>query len=315
MSGDGRRNAVVLVTDGHIFPAAAFAAIRLAAMNDRVDTDILVFCNSPADIENARVLSLPFRVLPLIFPPGLKLPPTYYRLFAPVALGATYRRVLYLDVDTYVHGPVLFRLFDIDMGGRAVAAVCDPVVVFRPDERELAFAFGGRHERYFNAGVLLIDTRAYIDGKLLAGMVPMIVDAPLSYLDQSALNKSLDGNWVELSPSFNLFVNSWTSWLPHAFPPVVVHFAGKQKPWYGPELSYDHPAGAEMQRFFPRSPWKAFLSQHDAQKRTMRRLRLAMSYEKLFHRTTDLLRYYRETAFADVEAGLTVRHLEHIPAV
>ena len=37
------RNAVVLTADAAIFPAAAFAATRLAMLNRRTDTDVIVF--------------------------------------------------------------------------------------------------------------------------------------------------------------------------------------------------------------------------------------------------------------------------------
>jgi hypothetical protein len=63
-----RRNAVALAADARLFPAAVFAAARLASLNDRADTDIIVFTNADAEREKAAGLGLPFLVRPVIAP-------------------------------------------------------------------------------------------------------------------------------------------------------------------------------------------------------------------------------------------------------
>jgi lipopolysaccharide biosynthesis glycosyltransferase len=313
----GGRNAVVFATDGHLFPAAMFAATRVAALNDRADTDVVVFCSSPMDEARARISRLPFSVYPLIFPPGLELWTTYYRLFAPVALASRYRRIVYLDVDTYVHRPTIFRLFDLDMAGMSIAAVRDPIVAFKSDQAELDTTIGGGHRRYLNAGVMMIDTAAYVDRKLLNRLLEIVPNRWLPYLDQSALNTVLKGDWMELSPGFNMFINQWATWVRRAFPPAVVHFAGPRKAWLGTEYVYNHPAAIEMARFFAGSPWPRFLTRFEDAKKKLTRVILPRGIlaadDPDYEHNDQRLEYYRETSFADVEAGLTVRRAEFIP--
>jgi lipopolysaccharide biosynthesis glycosyltransferase len=313
----GGRNAVVFATDGHLFPAAMFAARRVAAFNDRADTDVIVFCSSPMDEARARISRLPFSVYPLVFPPGIDLPPTYYRLFAPVALASGYRRIVYLDVDTYAHRPSVFRLFDLDMAGMAVAAVRDPVIAFKPDQAELDATVGSGHRRYFNSGVMMIDTAAYVDRKLLKRLIELISNRQLAYIDQSALNVALRGDWMELSPSFNMFITQWATWVRRAFPPAVVHFAGPRKAWLGAEYVYNHPAAVEMARFFAGSPWPRFPTQFEDAKKKLTRMVIPRGAiagdDPNYRHQAERLAYYRETSFADVEAGLTLRRSEFIP--
>jgi lipopolysaccharide biosynthesis glycosyltransferase len=255
-------------------------------------------------------------VLPFEFPPALRtLSPTHYRLFAPVALGATYGRVLYLDVDTYVHTSALFRLFDIDLEGHALAAVRAPTVSFLPDEGELSAVFGKARHPYLNAGVLLLDTRRYADQGLLGRMIGFIRHKDLRlYLDQTLLNMVLQGDWLELSPAFNQTIRVWETWVREVYPPVVVHFAGRRKPWHGSQRVSGHPAAAAMERYFENSPWKSFLvDQQRLYKETDRDRRGPGEYEQRLKLRREMLAYYRETVFADVKAGITVPDLSRIP--
>src|SRR5436190_2150346 len=147
------RNAIVLASDGHLFPAAAFAAARLVGLKDRADTDVIVFTEPGAATSAAR-LPLPFATRPLTPPEGTNLSPHYLRFFIPEALP-TYERILYLDTDTYAEDARLFRLFDLDMGGHVFAGVRDAVIAFVPGSDELSAILGPGNTRYMNSGVLL----------------------------------------------------------------------------------------------------------------------------------------------------------------
>src|SRR5712671_5882422 len=116
------RNAVVLASDERLFPAAAFAAARLVALNDRADTDVFVFTESRL-AATAAGLRLPFLTRALTAPHGATLAPHYLRFLIPEALPAHYARVLYLDTDTYAEDARLFRLFELDMGEYVFAGV------------------------------------------------------------------------------------------------------------------------------------------------------------------------------------------------
>ena len=260
------RKAIVLVADEKIFPAAIFAVRRLASLNYRADTDIIVFTDSDRDLQIARAEKTPYHVSPMLFPEGIRATAAYFRLFIPNLLDKTHERVLYLDVDTYAESSKLFGLLDLPMRGYFIAAVRDLVIAYLPDQRELDATLSGGHTKYLNTGVLLIDTQAYNASGAIVRIVNQIKQSAVArgYPDQTVLNRELDGNWLELSPSFNMFLSALGSRVSQAFEPVITHFAGRTKPWHGPRFTSLHPARAEMERFFPRSPWKNFLPKFSA---------------------------------------------------
>jgi len=295
------RDAVVFFSDGPRFPAAAFAATRAAALNDRADVDVIVFTNDRKIVDSAKRARWPFKVAPLVLRPGVELPPHFYRLFIPGLLGDSYRRLLYLDDDIYLEDRRPFALFDIDMAGHAIAAVRDIVIAFVPDRDELARTLRTAGTKYFNDGVMLIDCAAFNHFQIprsLPRLISRITSGP-SYLEQTVLNMVLDGNWLELSPAFNLFAYASGSFVGRAFPPAIIHFAGAEKPW---RVATEHTkVAAEMAAFFGSSPWRNFFSLSALQP-----LRQPPHKRVVLERIGEPLRsYLRRTTFADVLAGIT----------
>lgn len=311
------RNAVVLVSDAKIFPAAVFAANRLAALNDRDDTDIFIFTDSAAELRAAPTRGYPFKVVPIVPPGGVALRAMYFRMVVPVQMASRYARVLYMDVDMYAESAALFRLFDLDLRGHTIAAVRDYVVAFLPDQQELDAVFEGRHDRYFNSGLILVDCARYVARGALAGLW-QYGTRPIEvlYADQSILNRYFDGDFLELSPAFNLFASERPTPLAKVCPPVITHFAGPDKPWMGGLFRREHPARAEMERYFPTSPWKGFLPSFFNLATIARPPQRAQTHSVAwgFEGAAPVARYLRETEFADVTAGITQLHLEALPA-
>ena len=310
------RNAVVLATDANLFPAAAFAADRLAGLNNRGDTDVIVFTNSVAAREQALRLELPFAVKPVVAPKQFT-DATFFRLFVLEELAAAYRRVIYLDVDTWVESAALFALFDLDMRGKVLAAVRDAVVAFVPGLPERQMVLGPNGTKYLNAGVLMVDAERYGRDGVLTRLLRIIrKSGELLHRDQSALNILLQGDWLELSPAFNLFAIEWDTFVTRVVKPVVVHFAGEGKPWRGARFTLNHPARAAMESWFPKSPWKDFLPRFFTVRDA---LALASeqkpgNFDMAFRGKAAFVRYLRETEFADVTAGLTELHLGYLPS-
>lgn len=311
------RNAVVLASDARIFPAAVFAAERLATLNPRADTDVLVFTDAAAERAKAAALSLPFAVRPAATPHGLSEAAFFLRFAILDELARSYRRILYLDVDIWAEDARLFALFDLDMQGHAIAAVRDAVVAFIPGNDERVTTVGTDSTKYLNSGVLLVDAARYRADGIAARLEKIVRRArrPFQHRDQSALNLLLKGDWLELSPCFNLLAAQWATFVPRVCPPVLVHFTGPSKPWHGPHFAYDHPARAAMEHWFPRSAWKDFLPRFVDLARVLdpaKAPRLG-NFDMAFPGKAAFVAFLAETRFADETAGLTTLHRQFLP--
>lgn len=78
--------------------------------------------------------------------------------------------------------------------------------------------------------------------------------------EQSAVNYVLDGDWLELSQSFNMLSGIWATPVRNAFEPIIVHFAGPIKPWHGAYFKAVHPMPGELERYLQSTPWKGFIA-------------------------------------------------------
>lgn len=81
----------------------------------------------------------------------------YYRLLLGELLPADVSRILYLDVDIIVNGP-LFEFYQTDLGKSLLGVADDPMIQgnFSPAQQEI-FAGYAEPVRYFNSGVILYD--------------------------------------------------------------------------------------------------------------------------------------------------------------
>jgi len=258
-------NVIGIAADGAQFPPAAFLAQKLAAMNPRDDTDVLLVSDSARDLGVANAWGGLGCKLALINS-GIRFTgdgrvsgAAFYRLALPRLSGA--RRLLYLDTDTFPDSAALFDLFDLDMRGHAIAAVRDVEVTCldTPIKRaELNLAGRAHDRRYFNSGVLLVDTDCFEQQTVENRCLREVAANDLH--DQAALNKVMNGQWLELSPAFNMTPIAYLAGLHRAIRPVITHFMGRAKPWHGALFYLDHPARREIEAFIPRSPWPTFLA-------------------------------------------------------
>lgn len=115
-------------------------------------------------------------------------------------------RVLYLDIDTIVTGDIS-EVFDLDMGGYAMAAVREPGRCKNP------FV-------YYNTGVLLIDLPAMGAHGIADDLINMVNRRKLDFPDQDAVNLRCQGRIKEISPIYNSC--PWTS---QPLDAKIIHFA------------------------------------------------------------------------------------------
>jgi lipopolysaccharide biosynthesis glycosyltransferase len=337
----GTKFAVALVSDENQFPVAVFLASQLTRLNPRDDTDIVIVSDANAEMAkahdfgvSARLFSVGDQLANARFPTSNYVSrATYYRLYLAELFAGDYRRILYIDLDTYVHDARIFRLLDLEMDNHSIGGVRDTMIghtALPINLTELRNTLSKNSLKYLNGGINLIDVKRFSAQDIRNKVIELISQGklPLQYNDQTALNAALDGDWLELSPSFNMVVPLWNSFVRDVCDPVVVHFAGPNKPWHGPAFVEDHPVKPELERFLAATPWKDFRSRFFNVK-TMARTAPKLSLGPGLQRPTrpairsimtrahfdmkGFVEYLTQTPFADVADGITTLDLDRIP--
>ncbi|NLS07922.1 glycosyltransferase family 8 protein [Rhizobium sp. P32RR-XVIII] len=163
---------------------------------------------------------------------------TFSRIVLPRFLPATCSRVLYLDGDILVLNG-LEDLWNIDLGDAVIGAV--------PDYCLDSVASNGRSpksslrvERYFNAGVLLIDLAKWRNERISERALEYLDRFPTAeYSDQDALNAVCDGKWKVLEHTWNFQFDPSQMIASTALEQklAIVHFVTYVKPWKPGSLS------------------------------------------------------------------------------
>jgi len=161
---------------------------------------------------------------------------TYARLLLPDLLKA--ERVLYLDSDILCLKPLL-PLLETDLAGAALGAVVEkrmPTLAADPPVGSPISC--DLRQPYFNAGLLLLDLGKARQSGLFKEAARILASYPKSckVYDQSALNYSVDGAFLQLDPSWNV-QNHYDDFRPCAAlqqlkrKALNVHFVTRSKPW------------------------------------------------------------------------------------
>ena len=124
------------------------------------------------------------------------------RLLLPEVLEASLTRVLYLDADVLVTGS-LQPLWRTRLQGAVLGAVVDAIDAgLQQSAAEVRDV--PRVQRYFNAGVLLIDLQRWRDEGISAQALAYLQAHPdTPFTDQDALNVACDGRWLALDARWN----------------------------------------------------------------------------------------------------------------
>ncbi len=139
--------------------------------------------------------------------------------------------------------PGLSRLAGFDLEGRPLAAAYDMIFLmdmkgeddalvrmFRRSRRKLGLDLA---TPYFNAGLMAIDRAAWAKEKLTERVTKALADEPERYafMEQDALNATLQGRFAPLSPRFNFMGDFFLLDLERRIDPIVLHFVNSPKPW------------------------------------------------------------------------------------
>lgn len=157
---------------------------------------------------------------------------TYARLLLPRILPPETRRAIYLDCDILVCSDLSY-LAEADLGDATIGAVMDPIDALIKQDDPKAEGLP-RVEKYFNAGVLVIDMERWRHRGVSERAHEYLIGNPETpFWDQDALNVACDGSWVALDEAWN-FQRHLTLPLHEArrtVAPRIIHYISSTKPW------------------------------------------------------------------------------------
>jgi len=166
----------------------------------------------------------------------------YARLFLDGLLPPEYSRILYIDGDVQIVGP-LDGLIESDLPAESVGAIADPMAILlkagAPESPRFAAYFDGigvnsvPNAPYFNSGVLLINRASWVGISRTA--LKLLSEQPelCLFQDQSALNFAAHKVMVPMSFKWNFPIFLRNGGLERAIRPTIYHFMSKPKPWDG----------------------------------------------------------------------------------
>ena len=141
-------------------------------------------------------------------------------------------KVLYLDCDTLVDGP-LEALWNSPVDGLAVGVVRD---IWNVDK--YVSKLGMKSKDYFNSGMMLINCRYWRENNLSGKMLEYARGRNVEFCDQDTLNKVIDEHKLMLPMKFN-YLEPWWRGCYHEYGgenlalyaeaksnPVIIHFTG-----------------------------------------------------------------------------------------
>ncbi|WCT14910.1 glycosyltransferase family 8 protein [Mucilaginibacter jinjuensis] len=171
----------------------------------------------------------------------------YFRLLFTEILPKTIDKALFLDSDLIVTGSVK-ELAEYQFKDEYLLAVDDAEVTSHVERlNKLGFPI----KRYFNAGVLLINFKAWradgVAGEFI-GLANQYMDK-LEWWDQDILNMYFYNGWQPMNPKYNAI--HLRKKLPQL--PVVVHYAGPSKPWL---YIHEHPYKNLYWEYLKLTPFK-----------------------------------------------------------
>lgn len=251
----------------------AWVAARSAAAQPRRDFDVWLLV---PEILAAIPPPPGVRCLPVTLPeflakaggPAHMSPFAYARLAAAEIWLRDYNRLLYIDSDTKIAGP-LSPLLHLELGN-ALAAMAEDcgrylgTAAGREDWDEYRRRTGLPMDApYFNSGVILMNAALWRAEHFWEHIAAFITERgpALRFMDQDALNVLASGRILELSPRWNFCTHYMWLGLEGVVRPHILHFLNVLKPWRDPEWAalYGRQHAADFAGRFRNSPWPDFV--------------------------------------------------------
>lgn len=191
---------------------------------------------------------------------------TYYRLYMAEILPPTIDKVIYLDGDIIVRGP-LDSLWKCDISNYYIGGVPDEFNNRTDHYNRLKYP---QSQGYFNAGVILVNLKKWRETNIINDFLLFIKNYPerLFAHDQDVLNYIFRESKITLEIKYNMqnayFYKKEYNCLSWEFEeqllegqrnPVLVHFTYIPKPWY---KNCYHPYKNEFLYYKKLSLWKEY---------------------------------------------------------
>ncbi len=268
--------AVCLTPDALYFRPAVFTAAGLLAQSDADGLEVILLCEEkdvapgferldPALRKRIRlqfvnweqhVRGLPTR--------GHFTSAVNRRLALHRVLDERYARFVSMDADLRIGRPGLAALATLDLGGKPLAAALDMIFLKDLEDGPLTPEFKAYRARlglgpatpYFNNGLTLVDRHLWEKLDVPGAATAFLAAHPerCSFLEQSALNAVVHGEFAPLSPRYNFMGDFQLLDLEEEVRPIVHHFVNQPKPWE-PGWRGDHRVAQAYKTWFQGSPW------------------------------------------------------------
>ncbi|AIF53734.1 glycosyltransferase [Pelosinus sp. UFO1] len=173
---------------------------------------------------------------------------TYNRFIVAKLLYPSVERVIYMDADMVCTGN-LGELVKMNFEDNIAMVVHDQGKFVASHMKTLDL----KHDRYFNAGMLYIDLKAWNENQISEQAIELLRQRKFFLLDQDALNILLDGRAKFIDRRWNEICNMEKKNSKVSEEAVLVHFASRNKPWHTWCI---HPEKELFIRYSEASLWK-----------------------------------------------------------
>jgi len=167
---------------------------------------------------------------------------TYYRIFLEDYLHPSVNEIVYLDADIVcVNDPYDLLINEVNNLKKSTYVISSKTEHLRKDSPDNFLRLGMKSEKYFNAGVMIIDLKKWKKQDVKNKTMKILSKSSdsLKFWDQDLLNISFDGNYKDLKESFNKvidlasyeYLNYSVTEEEYIKDICLVHYAGSHKPW------------------------------------------------------------------------------------
>lgn len=167
---------------------------------------------------------------------------TYYRLFIENYLDKSLTNLFYVDPDTICISNPITELkegfhnlinseYIISARTEILKSEINNYETFYINDPVIPFKRLGIDDFYFNAGVMLIDYQKWVNTNLtekLINKLKSLKDEIIAW-DQDVLNSQINGDYIQLSGSFNTFQTEVDTQDTSGI--LIIHYLGSKKPW------------------------------------------------------------------------------------